>query len=161
MATSDRILSSVNFENSSNYENFTVGLVVSDWNPDITGNLYQGALDIFHKAGISKIHHVTVPGSFELPLAAQWLFTNKPELDGIVVIGNVVQGETKHFDFVCQGLTQGVMDVMLKFNKPISFCVLTDMNKQQSLDRSGGKYGNKGSECALALLQMIQLQKQL
>jgi 6,7-dimethyl-8-ribityllumazine synthase len=71
----------------------------------------------------------------------------------------VIQGETKHFDFVCQGLTQGVMDVMLKFNKPVSFCVLTDLNKQQSLDRSGGTHGNKGVECAVALLQMIKLQK--
>jgi len=73
-----------------------------------------------------------------------------------MVIGNVIQGETKHFDFVCQGVTQGTMDVMLETNTPISFCLLTDLNLQQSLDRSGGKWGNKGRDCAIALLQTIK-----
>jgi len=159
MATEGHHLSSFNAKSIEDTSSFRVGVVVSEWNADITHALAQGAMEVFMQAGITSIKRISVPGSFELPLAAQQLFMKYPELDGVLVIGNVIQGETKHFDFVCQGLTQGVMDVMLKFNKPVSFCVLTDLNKQQSLDRSGGKHGNKGVECAVALLQMIKLQK--
>ncbi|MFM2038800.1 MAG: hypothetical protein RL432_1739 [Bacteroidota bacterium] len=161
MATVGNHLSNFSSSQLENCSEFRLGIVVSEWNSEITSSLANGALDVFKQAQISHVEHLTVPGSFELPLAAQLLFTQKPDLDGIIVIGNVIQGETKHFDFVCQGLTQGVMDVMLKFNKPISFCVLTDMNKQQSLDRSGGIHGNKGIECAVALLQMVKLSKKL
>jgi 6,7-dimethyl-8-ribityllumazine synthase len=159
MATEGHHLSSFNAKDLDGVSAFHVGIVVSEWNSDITHALAQGAHDVFTQAGITSVERISVPGSFELPLAAQQLFIKHPELDGVLVIGNVIQGETKHFDFVCQGLTQGVMDVMLKFNKPVSFCVLTDLIKQQSLDRSGGKHGNKGVECAVALLQMIKLQK--
>jgi len=159
MATEGHHLSSFNAKDLDGVSAFHVGIVVSEWNSDITHALAQGAHDVFTQAGITSVERISVPGSFELPLAAQQLFIKHPELDGVLVIGNVIQGETKHFDFVCRGLTQGVMDVMLKFNKPVSFCVLTDLNKQQSLDRSGGKHGNKGVECAVALLQMIKLQK--
>lgn len=159
MATEGHHLSDFDPKVLDGVSSFQIGMVVSDWNSEITHSLAKGALEVFTQAGITQIEHISVPGSFELPLAAQQLFIKHPELDGILVIGNVIQGETKHFDFVCQGLTQGVMDVMLKFNKPVSFCVLTDLNKQQSLDRSGGKHGNKGVECAVALLQMIKLQK--
>jgi 6,7-dimethyl-8-ribityllumazine synthase len=159
MATEGHHLSSFNAKDLDGVSAFHVGIVVSEWNSEITHALAQGANDVFTQAGITSVELISVPGSFELPLAAQQLFIKHPDLDGVLVIGNVIQGETKHFDFVCQGLTQGVMDVMLKFNKPVSFCVLTDLNKQQSLDRSGGKHGNKGVECAVALLQMIKLQK--
>ncbi len=159
MATEGHHLSTFNTKVLDGVSSFHVGIVVSEWNSEITHALAHGAMDVFTQAGIESIKRISVPGSFELPLAAQQLFTKHPEMDGVLVIGNVIQGETKHFDFVCQGLTQGVMDVMLKFNKPVSFCVLTDLNKQQSLDRSGGKHGNKGVECAVALLQMIKLQK--
>jgi 6,7-dimethyl-8-ribityllumazine synthase len=158
MATEGHHLSSFNAKDLDGVSAFHVGIVVSEWNSEITHALAQGANDVFTQAGITSVERISVPGSFELPLAAQQLFIKHPDLDGVLVIGNVIQGETKHFDFVCQGLTQ-VMDVMLKFNKPVSFCVLTDLNKQQSLDRSGGKHGNKGVECAVALLQMIKLQK--
>jgi 6,7-dimethyl-8-ribityllumazine synthase len=159
MATEGHHLSSFNAKSLEGTSSFHVGIAVSEWNTDITHALAQGAMDVFTQAGITSIKRISVPGSFELPLAAQQLFIKHPELDGVLIVGNVIQGETKHFDFVCQGLTQGVMDVMLKFNKPVSFCVLTDLNKQQSLDRSGGTHGNKGVECAVALLQMIKLQK--
>ena len=159
MATEGHHLSSFNAKELDGVSAFHVGIVVSEWNSEITHALAQGANDVFTQAGITSVERISVPGSFELPLAAQQLFIKHPDLNGVLVIGNVIQGETKHFDFVCQGLTQGVMDVMLKFNKPVSFCVLTDLNKQQSLDRSGGKHGNKGVECAVALLQMIKLQK--
>jgi len=159
MATEGHHLSAFDLTSLQGCELFHIGVVVSQWNADITQGLADGALSVFKQAGIKCIEHIEVPGSFELPLAAQHLFKVHPTLDGVIVIGNVIQGETKHFDFVCQGLTQGVMDVMLKLNKPISFCVLTDLTKQQSIDRSGGKHGNKGIECAVALLQMIKLQK--
>ena len=81
------------------------------------------------------------------------------ELDGVIAIGTVIQGETKHFDFVCQGTTDGLMKVMLDQNTPISFCVLTDNNVEQSIARSGGVLGNKGIEAAVSLLQMIALHK--
>lgn len=160
MATVGNNLSNFSPNVLENCLEFCIGMVVSDWNEEITSPLAKGALEIFNQARVAVVEQVNVPGSFELPLAAQHLFLSKGYLDGIIVIGNVIQGETKHFDFVCQGLTQGVMDVMLKFNKPVSFCVLTDLNKQQSIDRSGGQHGNKGVECAIALLQMIKLQKQ-
>ncbi|MBM3423887.1 MAG: 6,7-dimethyl-8-ribityllumazine synthase [Bacteroidetes bacterium] len=161
MATVGLDLSEFSREMLKNTDDFKVGIIVSNWNSDITQPLAKGAMDVFALAGISDIIKLHVPGSFELPVAANMLFDRHSRIDGIVVIGNVIQGETKHFDFVCQGLTQGIMDVMLKFNKPISFCVLTDLNRQQSIDRSGGKHGNKGVECAVALLQMIKLQKEL
>jgi len=159
MSTEGHHLSAFDEKNLQGCSSFNLGMVVSNWNADITQALAEGALSVFNQANISSIVRVDVPGSFELPLAAQQIFEKDPTVDGIIVIGNVIQGETKHFDFVCQGLTQGVMDVMLKFSKPISFCVLTDLTKQQSIDRSGGKHGNKGIECAVALLQMIKLQK--
>jgi len=161
MATVGFDLSEFSREMLKNTDDFKVGIIVSNWNSDITQPLAKGAMDVFTLAGISDIQQLHVPGSFELPVAANMLFDRHSWIDGILVIGNVIQGETKHFDFVCQGLTQGIMDVMLKFNKPISFCVLTDLNRQQSIDRSGGKHGNKGVECAVALLQMIKLQKEL
>ena len=88
------------------------------------------------------------------------MFESQP-LDGVLIIGVVIQGETRHFDFVCDGTTQGVMDVMLRHNKPVSFCLLTDNTEQQSLDRAGGKHGNKGIECAVTLMKMIGLRKTL
>ena len=99
-----------------------------------------------------------VPGAFELPLGAQLMLDNT-DVDGVIVIGVVIQGETRHFDFVCQGATEGIMRVTLEYNSPVSFCLLTDNDMQQSIDRAGGKHGNKGVECALACLKMIELKK--
>ena len=107
-----------------------------------------------------KIYSLKVFLVLLLPLGAQSMI-EKNNLDGVITIGVVIQGETKHFDYVCSGATKGIMDVMLKTNTPISFCVLTDNNMQQSIDRSGGKHGNKGIECAVSLLKMIELQKSL
>ncbi len=137
---------------------FKVGIVVSEWNDTITFNLLKGAKETLLENGVrpDNIHIYYVPGTFELPLGCQMVYENT-FLDGVIAIGCVIQGETKHFDFVCQGTTQGIMDVGLKYNKPTIFCVLTDNNMQQSIDRSGGKHGNKGVECAVALLKMIAL----
>ena len=99
-------------------------------------------------------------GTFELPLGAQYLFENQL-VDGIICVGCVIQGDTKHFDYVCEGATNGIMQVSLRYNKPASFCVLTDHNKQQSIDRSGGIHGNKGIECTVACLKMLNLKEEI
>ncbi len=96
-----------------------------------------------------------MPGAFELPLGTQQL-CQKHDIDGVLAIGVVIQGETRHFDFVCGGATHGLMDVMLKYDKPVGFCLLTDNTEQQSLDRAGGIHGNKGTEAMVAVLQMLQ-----
>jgi len=162
MATSIKNLSDYDKNIISNGADYKIGIVVSEWNEQITKALLQGALETLKEHGVQDNHldikHV--PGAFELPLGAQYLLEQK-KLDGVLTIGTVIQGETKHFDFVCNGATQGIMQVMLKYNTPISFCVLTDNNIQQSIDRSGGKHGNKGVECAVSLLKMIQLQRSL
>lgn len=162
MSTASRNLSDYSKENIPNSADVKIGIVVSEWNSSITFNLRDGAIQALLDNGITE-HNIQlhyVPGAFELPLATQYLF-EFTDVDGIVAIGVVIQGETKHFDYVCEGVTQGIKDVNLKYNKPVAFCVLTDNNIQQSIDRSGGKHGNKGIECAVACLKMIHLKKTL
>lgn len=135
-----------------------LGLVVSEWNPEITGAMRDGAVETLLKHGVTlnNIREAAVPGSFELALGAQ-LLLEQHALDGVICIGSVVRGETPHFDFVCQATAQGIMDVGLKTGKPAIFCVLTDDNLDQARARSGGKHGNKGVEAAVALLKMAAL----
>ena len=162
MATSIKNLSDYDKKNISNGADYKIGIVVSEWNEAITSKLMEGAINTFKENGVTDQNLLikSVPGAFELPLGAQSLLEfNK--LDGVIAIGTVIQGETKHFDYVCSGASQGIMTVMLNYNTPISFCVLTDNTMQQSIDRSGGKHGNKGIECAVSLLKMIELQKSL
>ncbi len=160
MATALKNLSEYSKETIPNGADFKIGIVVSEWNDSITNNLFEGAKQTLLENGVPEenilIRHV--PGAFELPMASQWML-DATDVDGVLAIGVVIQGETKHFDFVCQGTTDGLMKVMLEYNSPISFCVLTDNTLQQSIDRSGGKHGNKGVECAVALLKMIALKK--
>jgi 6,7-dimethyl-8-ribityllumazine synthase len=160
MATKGRNLSEFDKEYVPNGADFKVGIVVSEWNEAITLKLLKGAKQALLEAGLKEDAIVVrfVPGAFELPLGAQYLLEYTP-VDGVIAIGVVIQGETKHFDYVCEGTTQGIKDVALKYNKPVAFCVLTDNHIQQSIDRSGGKHGNKGVECALACLKMIALKK--
>ncbi len=161
MATAGKNLSEYNKEFIPNGADFKIGIVVSEWNDSITLNLLKGAKEALLDNGVPEEHILVqfVPGAFELPLGCQFMLENT-NVDGIVAIGVVIQGETKHFDFVCSGTTQGIMDINLKYNKPVAFCVLTDNNIQQSIDRSGGKHGNKGTECAVACLKMIGLKNQ-
>ena len=160
MATALKNLSDYNKESIPNGADFKVGIVVSEWNDTITNNLFEGAKQAFLDNGVPESNILVrhVPGAFELPLASQFMLDNT-DVDGVVAIGVVIQGETRHFDFVCQGATQGLMNVMLEYNSPVSFCLLTDNNIQQSIDRSGGVHGNKGIECAIACLKMIALKK--
>ena len=141
-----------------NAKPFRFGIVVSEWNPDITENLYKGAFEALIANGAleKNIIRYTVPGSFELIYGCKKMI-EASNVDAIIAIGNVIQGETKHFDFVCDGVTQGIKDLNIKYNVPIIFCVLTDNTKQQSIDRSGGKHGNKGIESAVAAIKMAAL----
>ena len=158
MATSLKNLSAFDKDTIPNGADFRIGIVVSEWNGHITSKLLQGALETLEGAGVnvSNIFINRVPGAFELPLGAQWL-AESDQIDGIIAIGVVIQGETRHFDFVCSGTTQGIMDVNLKYGKPVAFCLLTDNYEQQSLDRAGGKHGNKGVEAAVTVLKMLAL----
>ena len=160
MATANRNLSDYNKDFVPNGADFKIGIVVSEWNDSITLNLLKGAKQALNENGVLEKNILVrfVPGAFELPLGAQFM-CEYTQVDGIIAIGVVIQGETKHFDFVCKGATDGIMKVMLEYNSPISFCVLTDNSLQQSIDRSGGIHGNKGIECAIACIKMIALKK--
>jgi|TARA_B110001469_G_scaffold10100_1_gene10004 6,7-dimethyl-8-ribityllumazine synthase len=141
-----------------NAKDFRFGIVVSEWNSDITKNLQKGAIETLLDCGASQENIISweVPGSFELVYGCKKMLETL-QLDAIIAIGNVIQGETKHFDFVCNGVTQGIVDLNVKYSTPIIFCVLTDNSKQQSIDRSGGKFGNKGIESAVAAIKMASL----
>ncbi len=130
-------------------------LVVSEWNHEITDALRRGAREILVKHGVAEVDIVEcwVPGSFELAAGAQFLL-ERGGLHGVICLGSIVRGETPHFDYVCNGTTQGIMDVGLKFSVPVIFGVLTDDTMEQARDRSGGKHGNKGVDCAVAVLKM-------
>ena len=141
---------------------WTIAIVKAKWNAEVTDGLYNGALDILQKAGVqeSNIHTLNVPGSYELPLGAQWAL-EKHEVDAVICLGSVIRGETAHFDYVCQAVSQGVKDVGLEYNSPVIFGVLTDDNIDQSRARSGGHLGNKGTEAALTALEMLVLRDSL
>jgi 6,7-dimethyl-8-ribityllumazine synthase len=133
-----------------------IGIVVSQWNSEITEALLESALKTLREAGISSSNIVvrSVPGSYELPLGAQWLARNK-SIEAVLALGCVIQGETPHFDYISQAVAQGLKDVSLKFSKPVVFGVLTTLTRQQALDRAGGKLGNKGEEAAHTALAML------
>jgi 6,7-dimethyl-8-ribityllumazine synthase len=162
VATSLKNLSAFDKDTIPNGADFSIGIVVSEWNGHITSKLLEGAVETLLSAGVKEenIRIRQVPGAFELPLGAQWLAQDK-SIQGVIAIGVVIQGETRHFDFVCSGTTQGIVDVTLKYDKPIGFCLLTDNTEQQSIDRAGGKHGNKGVEAAVTVLRMIELKKTL
>ena len=138
------------------------GIVVSEWNSEITEVLYTGARDTLLKFGAAEeaIVRRDVPGSFELTLGAQ-LFAERNEFDAIVCIGVVIQGETKHFDFICEAVGQGITNLNIKYNIPIIFGVPTPNTMQQAVDRAGGIHGNKGDEAAITAIKMATLKREL
>lgn len=162
MATALRNLSEYNKDFVPNGADYKIGIVVSEWNENITFNLLKGAKQALLDNGVKEenIQVHTVPGAFELPLGAQMLLDSR-FLDGVIAIGCVIQGETKHFDYVCKAATSGIAKLNLKYSRPVSFCLLTDNTLQQSIDRSGGIHGNKGIECAIACMKMIDLKRSL
>lgn len=156
MATANKNLSHYDKSTIPNAKNFRFGIVVSEWNPNITEGLYNGAYDALIENGAKKtnILRFDVPGSFELVYGCKKMQEQK--VDAIIAIGSVIQGETRHFDFVCDGVTQGIKDLNIQNDIPIIFCVLTDNTMQQAIDRSGGKHGNKGTESAIAAIKMAE-----
>ncbi len=161
MATEGKNLSHYDKNRVPNAKEFRFGIVVSEWNENITEGLFQGAFDALKENGVinENIVRWNVPGSFELIYACKKMQESYDMLDSIIAIGSVIEGETKHFDFVCQGVTQGIKDLNVNHDIPVIFCVLTDQNMQQAIDRSGGKHGNKGSEAGIAAIRMAQLRK--
>lgn len=137
--------------------NASIGIAVSEWNDAVTFSLLDGAKSLLASAGIpdNQITITYVPGSFELILASQRL-AMREDIDAVISLGCVIQGETRHFDFICQAVANGISDVNLKYNKPVIFGVLTPDNQQQALDRAGGKHGNKGEEAAYTALRMLE-----
>lgn len=138
------------------------GIVVSEWNSNITGGLLDGAIRTLTEYGCEQNNIIIkqVPGAFELAIGAQF-FAEYTDVDGVIVLGCVIQGETRHFDFVCQGVTHGITELMLTWNMPVAFGVLTTENMEQALDRAGGKYGNKGVEAAATAIKMVALQNEM
>lgn len=135
---------------------FRFGIVVSEWNEEITESMYGGAVSTIVSMGGRRdnIKRMDVPGSFELSMGAQHL-AKQEDIDAVICIGCVIQGETKHFDFICDAVANGVTNVSLKYDKPVIFGVLTTNNMQQALDRAGGKHGNKGDEAGATALKML------
>lgn len=139
-----------------------IGIVTAEWNIEITGALRDGAIQTLLNNGVSEKDIIVkyVPGSFELTMGAQLLCSDK-SIDSVICLGCVIQGETRHFDFICDAVAQGVTNVSLKYNKPVIFGLLTPNTLQQAQDRAGGKHGNKGDEAAVTALKMIHLQRGL
>lgn len=159
MATENKNLSQYDKSTIPNAKDFRFGIVVSEWNSNITERLFKGTYDtLIERGALSKnIVHWQVPGSFELIYGCKKMQEQK--VNAIVAIGSVIQGETKHFDFICEAVSQGIKDLNVQNDIPIIFCVLTDNTMDQALDRSGGKHGNKGVEAAIAAIQMAVLRE--
>lgn len=159
MATQNQNLSLLNKADTPSANGIRFGVVVANWNAGITTNLLEGTRETLLACGAaeSDISVMQVPGSFELVFGAKLL--SKQEVDVIICLGSVIQGETKHFDFVCNAVSQGIKDLNIKLDIPVVFGVLTDNTLQQAKNRSGGKFGNKGVEAAITAIEMAHLNK--
>ena len=134
------------------------GIVWAEWNTEITLAMKDGAFKTLMKYGVSEKDIIvkTVPGSFELTLGAQWMIENT-DVEAVICIGCVIQGETKHFDFICNAVANGITNLNIEHSMPVIFGVLTPDNQQQAIDRAGGKHGNKGDEAAITAIKMVML----
>ena len=148
--------------NIPNAKAMRFGIVVSEWNHEITLALKDGAYNtlIKHGAAPDNILISFVPGSYELTLGAQ-LQLETQDVDAVICLGCVIQGETRHFDFICDAVAQGITNLNIKYLKPVIFGVLTPNNQQQAIDRAGGKHGNKGHEAAATAIKMLALKQKL
>ena len=161
MATKNQNLSLISSPLPS-AESLSFGIVVAEWNREVTEALLEGAINTLKSAGCpdANITVKYVPGTFELPLGAQF-FAEYTEVDAVIVLGCVIQGDTRHFDFICQGVTQGVMQLQLQWSLPVIYGVLTVNDMQQAMDRCGGVHGNKGDEAAATAIKMVALQNEM
>lgn len=158
MSSAHKNLSVYNTDGIIDISNKKFAVVVAEWNEEITGALYQGVFDTLLKHGAKKenILKIDVPGSYELSYGSQ-VYAAKDEIDAVIAIGCVIQGETKHNDYINNAVAQGLTDVSLKYNKPVIFGVLTPNTHQQAVDRAGGIHGNKGDEAAITAIKMLGL----
>lgn len=158
MATANKNLSDYDKSQLPKADHLKIGLVVSAWNAQITESLFQGAKATLVDCGLEaeNIVRQDVPGSFELTFGCKKMIS-ETAVDAVIAIGSIIRGETKHFDFVASATAHGIKDLNVHGDTPVIFCVLTDENLQQALDRSGGKHGNKGAEAAVAAIQMATL----
>ncbi|MGB3466601.1 MAG: 6,7-dimethyl-8-ribityllumazine synthase [Cyclobacteriaceae bacterium] len=156
MASSLKNLSEYSQKQLTDIAEKKFAIVVSEWNESVTEALFSGALETLLKNGAKKenIYRKDVPGSFELSLGAQYVAAEET-IDAVICLGCVIQGETRHFDFICNAVANGITEVGLKYNKPVIFGVLTPENQKQALDRAGGKHGNKGDEAAITAIKML------
>ncbi len=156
MATAYQNLSSYDFRNVPDASKMRVGIVVSEWNSNVTEKLLKGACDTLEKHGMlmDNISVFRVPGSFELTFGARQLVKQK-NIDAVIILGCVVKGDTPHFDYVCKGVTEGITTLNVIQNIPVIFGLLTTDNMQQAEDRAGGKFGNKGDEAAITAIKMF------
>jgi len=161
MATINKNLSEYNKDTVPNTNGFRFGIVVSEWNDNITAGLYKGAIEGLLENGVPQENIVSwdVPGSYELVYGSKRMIQSQ-NVDAVIAIGSVIQGETKHFDFVCEAVAQGIKDLNVLTDVPVVFCVLTDNTMQQAIDRSGGIHGNKGTEAAIVAIKMANLKRQ-
>ena len=157
MATAYQNLSEYDFNSVPDASEMNIGIVVAEWNKNITEKLLEGACNTLEKHGVKPENIVVkrVPGSFELTFGAKRLAETK-ELDAVIVLGCVVRGDTPHFDYVCSGVTQGITELNLMYDTPFIFGQLTTDTMQQSEDRAGGRYGNKGEEAAVTAIKMVK-----
>ena len=157
MATALHNLSDYDFDKVPDASNMCFGIVVAEWNPEITGALLEGTVSTLEKHGAlpENIIVKTVPCSFELVYGASQM-TRNDRYDAIIVLGSVIRGETPHFDYICQGVTQGISQLNATNDIPIVYGLLTTDNLQQAKDRSGGRLGNKGDECAVVAIKMAK-----
>lgn len=160
MAEKKKDLSSYKREEVPQGTGMHIGIVVSEWNPEITGSLENACVEVLIKHGVDEdnIKVIHVPGTYELPAGANLLFRNG-KYDGVVCLGCVIKGDTRHDEYINSSVAHGLTNLSLAINKPVIFGVLTTENKQQALDRAGGSHGNKGTEAAITVLKMIDLYK--
>jgi 6,7-dimethyl-8-ribityllumazine synthase len=161
VATKNHNLSDYDINSVPDANGMKVGIVVAEWNENITGALLQGALDTLYRHGVKEqdIHVETVPGSFELIYGATQMAMT--DVDAVIAIGCVIRGDTPHFDYICQGTTQGLAQLNATQSKPVIYGLITTNDMQQAIDRAGGKLGNKGDECAVTAIKMIALSRKL
>lgn len=138
---------------------YKIGIIAAEWNSEITNAMLDGAYNTLLEHGVQteNIRICRVPGTFELSCAANWMATDTFGFDAVICIGCVIQGETRHFEFICQAVSQGITNVSIKTGKPIIFSVLTCDTMQQAIDRAGGRHGNKGVEGAITALKMCNI----
>ena len=160
MATVNKNLSEYDKNTIPSAKDFRFGIVVSEWNENITLNMYKGAIGALLENGAKEENIIRwdVPGSFELIYGSKRMIETQ-NVDAVIAIGCVIQGETKHFDFVCEAVSQGIKDLNVQTDVPVVFCVLTDNTMQQSIDRSGGIHGNKGTEAGVVAIKMANIRQ--